>query len=74
MSLRFTVGDLVEVADELWNRAAIRVVGISGGDEPYVLQQIDSDTGAAIGVQFTASDSALIPARADVLAEYKYLS
>lgn len=73
MTQRFAVGDLVEVADELWNRAAIRVVAITGDAEPYLLQQIDSDTGAAIGVQFTASDDALIPARADVLAEYKTL-
>ena len=74
MANRFSVGDLVEVADELWNRAAIRIVGICGGAEPYLLQQIDSDTGAAIGARFTASDDALIPARADVLAEYKTLS
>lgn len=73
MSQRFKLGDLVEVGDELWNRAAIRVVGIVSGDEPYVLQQIDSQTGHAIGVQFTAAEHALIPARADVLAEYKTL-
>lgn len=73
MSNRFKIGDLVEVCDELWNRAAIRVIGTVSGAEPYLLQQIDSQTGHAIGVQFTAAEHALIPARADVLAEYKTL-
>lgn len=73
MSNRFKVGDLVEVCDELWNRAAIRVVEIVSGAEPYLLQQIDAETGNAIGVQFTAAEDALIPARAEVLAEYKSL-
>lgn len=73
MSATFAVGDLVEVADELWNRAALRVVGIVGGAEPYLLHQIESETGNTIGVQFTASADALIPVRPDVLAEYTFV-
>lgn len=74
MSPGFAVGDIVEVADELWNRAAIRIVGFRDGHgrgpQPYICQQVSSTDASLIGVQFTAAASALIPVRPDVLAEY----
>jgi hypothetical protein len=53
MTNRFSVGDIVEIVDELRNRAAIRVVGFRHGHgrrpKPYICRRVGSADGSLIG-------------------------